>query len=130
MPGATGMDSTISEPNRWYGDREKNKVADYLARKVMHTKTNWTKVDENAATYLSKAAGLVFFSDGGFRPGRNEASAAWVCVVVDKSSTRRCFIIAEGATFDPTLRNSFCAELMAIKGLLEAMGPVIHHLRS
>ena len=110
--------------------KRENKVADYLARRVMHTKTSWTKGAKHAAAFMARAAGLVFFSNGGFRPGRNEASAAWVCVVVDKNPIRRCFIIAEGATFDPTLRNSFCAELMAIKGLLETMGPVIHHLRS
>ena len=105
-------------------------MADYLARKVMHTKTSWTKIVKNAAAFMARAAGLVFFSGGGFRPGRNEASAAWICVAVDKSSTRRCYIIAEGASFDPTLKNSCCAELMAIHGLLETMGPVIHHLRS
>ena len=95
----------------------------------MHTKTSWTKVARNAEAFLKRAAGLVFFSDGGFRPGRDEASAAWVCVVVDKSKTRRCHIIAEGASYDPTLMNSFCAELRAINCLLEAMCPVIHHLK-
>ena len=48
-----------------------------MARQVMHTKTSWTKVARNAEAFLKRAAGLVYFSDGGFRPGRDEASSAW-----------------------------------------------------
>ena len=95
-----GLDNLRAQPVVWR-QREKNKVADYLARRVMHTKTSWTKVAKNAAAFMARAAGLVFFSDGGFRPGRDEASAAWVCVVVDKAQSDDASSLKKGQRLTP-----------------------------
>ena len=122
-----GLDNLRAQPVVWR-QREKNKVADYLARKAMHTKTSWCNIDSNAAALIAQAAGIIFFSDGGFRPGKNEASAAWLVVSVVTRPTRQCFVIAEGAIFDAQLRNSFCAELMAIHSLIVNMDPILRSL--
>ena len=117
-------------------------MADYLANKSMDTRSSWKWCTHNAECMMTKAKGIIAFSDGGYRPGPDLAAAGWVVVAIfddvvhrdmfssyidninsvsDPFSTTpdlRAVKLAEGARFLPTCRSSYEAELVAVSELI------------
>ena len=91
---------------------------------------------------MTKAKGIIAFSDGGYRPGPDLAAAGWVVVAIfddvvhrdmfssyidNINSVRdpfssvpdlRAVKLAEGARFLPACRSSYEAELVAVSELI------------
>ena len=137
-----GLPDLLAQPVVWR-ERGFNKMADYLANQAMDTRSSWKWHAPDADRLITRAKGLIGFSDGGYRPGPNLASAGWVVVVICEDDPQdvnvfsssnnsinslndpfsnicdhRAEKLAEGACFLPTCKSSFEAELVAVSELM------------